>query len=111
MATTQTTLVESKFLENIQTDQYVANNVKAIVDAAVLSNSGTSGVFVSVNIVPESTTTSTANRFIPNRYFAPGDTYSCPELVGQILRSGAKISTIASAASTITFRVSGREIS
>lgn len=111
MATTQTTLVESKFLENIQTDQYIANNVKAIVDAAVISNSGTTGVLVSINIVPAGSTSGGANRLISNRYMAPGDTYSCPEIVGQIIRPGAKISAIAGAASTIAFRVSGREIS
>jgi hypothetical protein len=36
--------------------------------------------------------------------------YTFPELVGQILPSTAFISTIASAASAINIRVSGREV-
>jgi hypothetical protein len=41
----------------------------------------------------------------------PGETYLCPELVGQALEPGGFISTIASAATALTLRVSGREIS
>jgi hypothetical protein len=40
----------------------------------------------------------------------PGETYLCPELVGQELDAGAFISTIASNATALTLRVSGREI-
>jgi hypothetical protein len=111
MTTTQTTLVESKFVETAQTTQYIANNVKAIIDSAVLANSGTAGAFVSVNMVPAAGTAGASNQFIVTRYMAPNDTYSCPELVGQVLRPGASISAISTAASRITIRVSGREIS
>ena len=111
MTTTQTTLVESKFVETAQTTQYTANNVKAVIDAAVLANSGASGTFVSVNIVPAAGAAGASNLFIVSRYMAPNDTYSCPELIGQVLRPSAQISAIANAASTITIRISGREIS
>jgi hypothetical protein len=40
----------------------------------------------------------------------PGETYLCPELVGQILEPGGFISTIAGAATSLTIRASGREI-
>jgi hypothetical protein len=41
---------------------------------------------------------------------AASEVYTFPELVGQILPNTAFISTIASAASAINMRVSGREI-
>jgi len=47
---------------------------------------------------------------IDDRTVVPGETYLCPELVGQALESGGFISTIASAATALTLRVSGREI-
>ena len=47
---------------------------------------------------------------IDDKTIVPGETYLCPELVGQSLEPGGFISTIASAATALTFRVSGREI-
>jgi hypothetical protein len=44
------------------------------------------------------------------RSIAPDETYTCPELVGQALEPGGFISTIASAATSLTIRASGREI-
>ena len=51
-----------------------------------------------------------ANLVIDDRTVVPGETYLCPELIGQILAPGGFISTIASAATTLTLRVSGREV-
>jgi hypothetical protein len=44
------------------------------------------------------------------RAIAPDETYTSPELVGQALEPGGFISTIASAATSLTIRASGREI-
>ena len=41
---------------------------------------------------------------------APNETYTFPEIVGQVLANGGFISTIASAANALTIRASGREI-
>lgn len=111
MATTNTVLVESKFIENIQTTQYTANGVKATVLAMTVSNSGGAGATFSVNIVPVAGTASSANLFIATRYLAPGESYSCPEIVGQVLPPGGKLSAVASVSSVITIRVSGKEAS
>jgi hypothetical protein len=46
-----------------------------------------------------------------SKSLAASETYTFPELVGQILPTTAYISTIASAASAINMRVSGREVS
>lgn len=111
MATTNTVLVESKYVENIQTNQYIANGVKTTILAVTLNNSGSSGAFVTINIVPSAGTASAANQLVSSRYLAPGESYSCPEIVGQVLSPGAKLSAVASIASTIVIRVSGKEAS
>ena len=41
---------------------------------------------------------------------AAGETYTCPEVVGQILEAGGFISTLAGSATSITIMASGREI-
>jgi len=45
-----------------------------------------------------------------SRVIAPNETYTFPELVGHVLESGSTISTLASAAASISIRASGREI-
>jgi hypothetical protein len=47
---------------------------------------------------------------VKTKTLQPAETYTFPEIVGQILSPGAFISTIASAATSINIRASGREI-
>jgi len=55
-------------------------------------------------------TANAANLIIDARTIVPDETYTCPELVGHVLDSGGFISTLASAATSLTIRASGREI-
>ena len=65
---------------------------------------------ISANLVTSGGAASAANLIIDTRAIAPDETYTCPELVGQSLESGGFISTIAGAATSLTIRASGREI-
>ena len=65
---------------------------------------------ISVNLVTIGDTAGASNLIVDARSIAPDETYTCPELVGQALESGGFISTIASAATSLTVRASGREI-
>jgi hypothetical protein len=56
-------------------------------------------------------TAGASNLIIDTRTIVPDETYTCPELVGQTLDVGGFISTIAGAATSLTIRASGREIS
>jgi len=111
MAVTVKSLVPAKQLEALQTAQYTANSVKAIIDTATATN--TSGVnrTLAVNLVASGGSAGDSNLFIDTKTIAPGQTYRCPELIGQVLEPGGFISTLADAATSITFAVSGREIS
>ena len=111
MAVTLKVLVPPKQLENTQTSQYTATNVKAIIDKATVTNTSASNVTLSVNLVTVSGSAGASNLIIDNRTIVPDETYLCPELVGQVLEAGSFISTIAGTASTLTMRVSGREVS
>jgi hypothetical protein len=111
MAVTAKVLVPPKQLENAQTSQYTATNVRAIIDKATVTNTSASNVTLSVNLVTVSGSASASNLIIDTRTIVPDETYLCPELVGQVLEAGGFISTIAGAATSLTMRVSGREIS
>jgi hypothetical protein len=111
MAVTARVLVPPKQLENAQTAQYTATNVRAIIDKATVTNTSASNVTLSVNLVTVSGSASASNLIIDARTIVPDETYLCPELVGQVLEAGGFISTIAGAATSLTMRISGREIS
>jgi hypothetical protein len=103
-------LIPAKQAENSQTTQYTAVNCKAIIDKFTITNTSAGNLTISVNLVTNGGSPSAANLIMDTRAIAPDETYTCPELVGQALESGGFISTIASAATSLTIRASGREI-
>jgi len=103
-------LIPPKQAENAQTTQYTAVNCKAIIDKFTITNTNTTNVTISVNLVTSGGAAGAANLIMDTRAIAPDETYTCPELVGQALESGSFISTIASSAASLTIRASGREI-
>ena len=110
MTVTVTVLVPPKQMEAVQTTQYTATNVRAIIDKATITNTDTVARTFSVNIVTSGGSAGVSNLVIDTRTVQPDETYLCPELVGHVLAPGGFISTIASNATSLTLRVSGREI-
>lgn len=104
------TLIQSKQAENAQTTQYTATNCKTIIDKFTATNTSAGNVTLSVNLVASGGAAGASNLIVDARAIAPGETYTFPELVGQSLEPGGYISTIASAATSLTIRASGREI-
>ena len=103
-------LIPAKQAENAQTTQYTATNARAIIDKFTITNTSAANVTISVNLVASGGSPAASNLIMEARAIAPAETYTCPELVGQALESGGFISTIASAATSLTIRASGREI-
>lgn len=103
-------IIPRKQAEAVQTSQYTANNCTTIVDKFTATNTGATNVAFSVNLVVSGGVASDANLVLKARSIAPGETYTCPELVGQVLQPGGFISTLAGAASSLTISASGREI-
>jgi hypothetical protein len=110
MAVTVKVLIPAKQAEATQTTQYTAVNCKTIIDKFTVTNTTAGNVTISVNLVTLAGSAAATNRIIDTRSIAPDETYTCPELVGQALEPGGFISTIASAATSLTIRASGREI-
>ena len=103
-------LIPAKQAENTQTTQYTATNVKAIIDKFTVTNTSANNVTFSCNLVTTGGTAGASNLIVDSRSLVPDETYTCPELVGQALDVGGFISTIAGAATSLTIRASGREI-
>ena len=111
MTITIVNIIPPKQAENSQTEQYtVAAGTETIIDKFTVTNTTGGSVNFSCNIVPVSVAVSDSNLIIDTRAIASGETYRCPELVGHGLVPGDFISTLASAATALTIRASGREI-
>jgi len=65
---------------------------------------------LSVNLVTSAGSAGDLNLVVKTKSLAAGETYTFPEIVGQVLAPSGFISTIASAATSISIRASGREI-
>jgi hypothetical protein len=110
MTVTIKVLIPAKQAESTQTTQYTAVNCKAIIDKFTITNTSAGNVTISVNLVTSGGSPGASNLILDTRAIAPDETYTCPELVGQALEAAGVISTIASAATSLTIRASGREI-
>ena len=103
-------LIPAKQAENAQTTQYTATNCKTIIDKFTATNTTAGNVTISVNLVTAAGAAATSNLIVDARSIAPDETYTFPELVGQALDPSGFISTVASAATSLTIRANGREI-
>ncbi|CAB4126902.1 hypothetical protein UFOVP254_27 [uncultured Caudovirales phage] len=111
MTVTVRVLVPAKIAESSQTTQYTATNVTAIIDKFTATNYSGTAATLSVNLVTAADTAGNQNLIVKTKTLQPSETYTFPELVGQVLSSSGFISTIAGTASAINIRVSGREVS
>ena len=111
MAVNVKVLIPAKIAENTQVTQYTATNVSAIIDKFTATNYSASAATISINLVTQFDSSGNQNLIIKAKTLLPSETYTFPELVGHVLQPGGFISTIASAASSINIRSSGREVS
>ena len=110
MSVTTKVLIPAKTAENAQTTQYTATNVTTIIDKFTATNYSATAATISVNLVISSGSAGNDNLIVKTKTLQPSETYTFPELVGQVIASGGFISTIAGTATSINIRSSGREI-
>lgn len=110
MAVTAKPIISAKYAENAQTTQYTATNCRTVIDKFTATNVSAANATFSINIVPASGVAGADNLVMKTRSIAPNECYTCPEVVGHSIEPNGFISTIASVASAIVIRSSGREI-
>jgi len=110
MTVSVTVLVPAKTVENVQTTQYTATGVTAIIDKFTATNFTATAATISVNLVTAAGSSGNSNLITKTKTLQASEVYTFPELVGQVLGIGDFISTIAGTASAINMRVSGREV-
>ena len=110
MTVTARVLVPPVNVAASQVTQYTAVNVSAIIDKCTVTNYSAAAATVSIYLPTSGTSAASNNVVLLNKTLQPGETYTCPEVVGHVIASGGFISTVASIALAIALRVSGREV-
>jgi hypothetical protein len=110
MAVTITNIIPRKNPAiNFET-QYTANNCTTVVDKFTITNITGNNIIFSVYLVPSGGSNDSTNLVLYPKAIASHTTYTCPEIVGQVLLNGGFIVTYASAATSLVLSASGREI-
>ena len=110
MAITLKNIIARKQAESAQTPQYTAINCKTVIDKFTVTNTTGAPVVFSANLVALAGAAAASNCVLSAKSIAAGETYNCPELVGQSLEAGGFISTLAGAPTSLTISATGREI-
>lgn len=111
MTVTVAVLIPAKQAENAQTTQYSSPaGITTIIDKFTGTNTSGSSATLSVNLVTAADTPGNQNLITKTKTLAAGETYTFPEIVGQALAPSGYISTLSSAASSITIRSNGRQV-
>lgn len=103
-------LIAAKNAESSQTTQYTSTGLYTIIDKFTATNYSAGPVTLSVNLVTAADTAGNQNLVVKTKTLQAGETYTFPEIVGQILNPSDFISTIASAATSVNIRASGRKV-
>jgi hypothetical protein len=110
MAVTARALVEGQIIPNANTTVYTCPlSVTTILDKVTSANYDSVARVQTVSIVASGGAVGDAY-YIAKKTFAPFETYTWPEVVGQILNPGDFISVISSNNTGVNIRISGREI-
>jgi hypothetical protein len=110
MAVTVTVLIPAKTAESTQTTQYTSTGVTTIIDKFTATNYSASAATISINLVTAAGSAGNDNLIVKTKTLQAGETYTFPEIVGQVLSPSGFISTIAGTASAINIRASGRQV-
>jgi hypothetical protein len=108
MTTTPAVLIDSKFAEAAETEQYTSKDCKTAIDKFTATNRSANPETLTVRLIPSGGAAAESNAV--TKTIQPGQTWPFPDsLVGHNMESGDKISTLASAADAIAIRASGRQ--
>ena len=102
-------IIPRKQAEAVTTTQY-ASSGKTIIDKFTATNTSGATATLTVYLPPSGGSASNANCVLFAKPINAGDTYICPEVIGQVLEASGFIATLADTASAITISASGRII-
>ena len=110
MSVTLKVLIVPKTAEAVATAQYTAVNCQTIIDKFTVTNPTASATTITIYIVAAGGTADDSNTLVHAKSIAAGDSYLCPEMVGQVMSANSQIITLASTSPNLTISAAGREV-
>ena len=112
MATRPQELINAQITDAPAAIPYTAGvGVKCRITSASICNTETATAYtVDVYKIPSGDSAAAANKIVNTRTIYGGETYPCPELIGQVLEPGDKLDAVASTTLKLNFIVSGIEL-
>jgi hypothetical protein len=111
MSVTARALFEPLQASNAETTQYTTPLAsRTIIDKFTATNVTAGALTITIKLIAFGGAASAANTIVASKSLAANECYTFPEIVGHVLNPGDFISTLASAAASITIRASGREV-
>ena len=83
------------------------SNTRIVIKSANFVNTDTVARYFSVYLVPSGGSYGADNIQVQQFPLSPGESYPCPELIGQVMTVGALLRGLAEAADKITGRICG----
>ena len=80
------------------------------IDKFTLCNTTAGAVTATVYVVPAAGSPGASNTVLSAVSIAAGETYLCPEITGRFMAAGSSVQWLASAATSITGYIGGREV-
>jgi len=110
MSTQWKVFIPSRYAASVETTQYASpSGLRSSIDKFTATNVSASAANITVRLVPSGSVAGVDNAITYQRTLVPGETYTFPELIYAVLEPGDFISTLASAASALVIRSSGRQ--
>jgi len=110
MAISPKCLIEPTLLTASNASYYAVTKGITIIDKMTVTNVSANFTNITVYLVPSGATPSGTHRIAMAITINPSETYEFSKVEGHILNTGDSIQAFASAASSLSFRVSGREV-
>lgn len=113
MAVTPKVLVDPLQAAAAESNVYISptGGKGTIIDKFTGTNTTAAAVTLTIKLVKVATAAAASNTIVNVKSLAANECYTFPELVGHVLGPGDFISILAGAATSITVRASGRELS
>lgn len=111
MAVNPIQLVAPQQLTNASATYYTSTNIKTRIDKLSCVNTTAGAVTVTIYIVPSGGSVGASTTLTSARALAAGETWNCPDVVGQIMAAADTLRALASANTSITIMASGTQIS
>ena len=111
MTVTAKNLIASKQAANVATTEYTApTSTRTIIDKFTATNTTGGAVTLTVYLVPSGQAASSSNKVLDAFSIAANTFLDLPQMQNHVLEAGDFISVLASAATSLTIRASGREV-